>query len=292
MPKSISWFDVESWVLEHYYNTLSPGRQRGVRSIFRRHFHAARWYGIPINALQSKDIGAWFQRIKKQFPQEANHCLSLFRVCWRQGQIAGLIPEKLIAPGGLLEKVPVNRRERFVTIEEMPRLLDALDRTTPILRAFITVLLETACRSGEALHMAWGELDLEHCLWHQPGTKTKNGQPHTVVLTARAVAVLETLDRNGERPFPYSKCWFQGQWVACRKSCGLDDLTFHDLRRTRLTYLAAAGMPLKDLQRVSNHRSIVSVEPYLQQFANLEPIRTAMEKASAAMQQQGQLKAS
>lgn len=269
--------------MDNYYVHLSKAREQGVRSLFRRYFHPAAWYGLPLLSIRHDEIEPWFHAIKRKYPQEANLCLALFRACWKQGQIARLIPESAPAPGALLQKTPPNRRERFVTPQEMPRLLAKLAQAPVLLRAFITILLETACRSGEALSMQWEEVDLERGVWHQPGKKTKNGKPHTVALTKRAIAVLRELDPNSLQPFPYSKGYFEGQWLAFRTTCGLHDVTFHDLRRTRLTWLAADGMPLKDLQRVANHRSIVSTEPYLQQFGNLAPIRAAMEQTSQAM---------
>lgn len=278
-----SFIEVEQWVLANYYPHLSRSREKHVRSLFRRHFHPAKWYATPLEKLTQYDIATWFHTIKAVYAQEANHCLAVFRVCWKQAQIAGLIPDTLQAPGKLLQKTPANRRSRFITPQEMPRLLYKLSEAHALLRPFIVFILETACRSGEALQAQWADIDLDGGLWHQPANKTKNGRAHTVALTTGAIAALRELDRASLKPFPMSKGWYEGQWLKFRATCGLHDVTFHDLRRTRLTWLAAQGMPLKDLQRVSGHLTIQSIEPYLHQFGNLGHIRAAMEQASSVM---------
>lgn len=279
--KVITWSDLEAWVLTNYYVHLSKARNRGVRNIFRRYFHKAPWYGMPLHTLASKDIALWYQAIKAAFPQEANHCLGLFRTCWKQGQIAGFIKEGAIAPGSLLQKTPANRRERFITPEEMPRMQAALNGEPVVLRVLVRFLLGTACRSGEALEATWKDMDFVNGLWHL--AKSKNGSAHTVALTPDVVALLKELPRDSDRLFPRSKTYYQLLWMDFRKTCGLDDVTFHDMRRTRLTWEAARGMPLPDLQRLANHRNLVSTEPYLRRFGNLAPIRAAMAGTAQAM---------
>ena len=273
--------DVERYVLDHYYPHLSKSRDQNVRSLFRRRFHAAPWYNMPLARITSQEIAGWYNSIKAKHPQEANHCLATFRVCWKQAQIGGLIHEWQLAPGRLLKKTPAISRARFVTTEEMPRLNAAIDATHAPLRCFLTLLLETACRTGELLAAQWPDFDLDRGLWHKP--TTKNGQPHTVPLSARALLALHSLDRTTAKPCPYSKPWYQIRWMELRQLCGLADVTFHDLRRTKATWEAAAGMPLPELQRLLGHKSYISTQPYMRQFANLAPLRDAMERTSAAM---------
>lgn len=53
----------------------------------------------------------------------------------------------------------------------------------------------TACRSGEARLAVWPEIDLETKTWAIPGERMKSGRPHSVPLSAEAVALLRDLPR-------------------------------------------------------------------------------------------------
>ena len=67
-------------------------------------------------------------------------------------------------------------------------------------------LVLTACRSGEVLSAAWGEIDMEVREWNIPGERMKAKRPHRVPLSGRALEVLNearTLSQDGTGPvFP------------------------------------------------------------------------------------------
>ena len=61
-------------------------------------------------------------------------------------------------------------------------------------------LVLTACRSGEVLSAAWGEIDLEAREWNIPGERMKAKRPHRVTLSGRVLEVLSiarTLAQDG-----------------------------------------------------------------------------------------------
>jgi integrase len=62
----------------------------------------------------------------------------------------------------------------------------------------------TAARSGEILGMQWSEIDLDKKIWTVPANRMKAGREHRVPLSARAVAILNQLEkpRAGEFVFP------------------------------------------------------------------------------------------
>ena len=49
----------------------------------------------------------------------------------------------------------------------------------------------TATRNGETIGAVWSEIDLEGAVWSIPGDRMKNGKPHKVPLSTRAIAILE-----------------------------------------------------------------------------------------------------
>ena len=84
--------------------------------------------------------------------------------------------------------------ERTLTAEEIHQLWhvlpQALDQTVNA-RRIIQLCLVTGQRLGEVSGMRRSELDLKHRLWSLPGTRTKNGHPHTVPLSNLAVTLIE-----------------------------------------------------------------------------------------------------
>ena len=62
----------------------------------------------------------------------------------------------------------------------------------------------TAARSGEVLGARWDEIDFNAKLWIVPAARMKAGREHRVPLTARALAILQTVEkvRTGEHVFP------------------------------------------------------------------------------------------
>ncbi|MGH9255255.1 MAG: tyrosine-type recombinase/integrase [Vicinamibacterales bacterium] len=51
----------------------------------------------------------------------------------------------------------------------------------------------TAARTGESIGAQWPEFDLEVALWTVPGERMKGGDPHSVHLSERAVAILQEM---------------------------------------------------------------------------------------------------
>jgi len=89
-----------------------------------------------------------------------------------------------------------DRTEHFAALpyEEVPGFLSLLRETEkagPVVKGLFELVVLTAVRSGEARNARWNEIDLRTKLWTIPAERMKAGRPHTVPLSARAIAVLE-----------------------------------------------------------------------------------------------------
>jgi integrase len=60
-----------------------------------------------------------------------------------------------------------------------------------------------ASRSGEVREATWDEVDLQARLWTIPAARMKAGRKHRVPLSADAVALLESLDRQQSSPYVF-----------------------------------------------------------------------------------------
>lgn len=196
-------------------------------------------------------------------------------------------------------------RDRRFSAEEETYLLAALtggerlaDGTfskgarNPWLLPLVKLAIETAMRRGELLSLTWENVDLKRQTAHLPDTK--NGDPRTVPLSTRAVAILQALplpevdeeDPDIEEPqrtgpvFPTTALALrkgfaraieraQEQYRAdCkqakrRPAAGfLEDVHFHDTRHEAASRLAEKLTNVLELSAVTGHKDLRMLKRY------------------------------
>ena len=135
-------------------------------------------------------------------------------------------------------------RERVLTDEEIRVLWGRSDELGAVGR-IVKLCLVTGQRLGEVAGLTKAELDLKHKLWNIPGSRTKNGFPHSVPLSKIA---LDLIDVGAVAASQVSRVIYYHQ-------LGLDRWSVHDLRRTALTGMARLGVAPIVLGHVANHRT-------------------------------------
>jgi integrase len=87
---------------------------------------------------------------------------------------------------------------------EVPRFIGDLRRRDAVAACALEFLILTAARSGEVICARWPELDLQRGVWTIPATRMKAGCEHRVPLVARAMQIIEVMDkvRIGDFVFP------------------------------------------------------------------------------------------
>src|SRR6516165_10059923 len=85
---------------------------------------------------------------------------------------------------------PISKpKARVLSDDEIRALWQALDDKPEVARV-IKLCLVTGQRVGEVAGMTRDELDLTHRVWNIPGTRTKNGHPHSVPLSQLALDII------------------------------------------------------------------------------------------------------
>jgi integrase len=138
-------------------------------------------------------------------------------------------------------------RERVLSDEEIKALWQA--DFSPCCQQVLKLCLVTAQRLGEVTGLQRSELDLERRLWNIPGSRTKNGHPHSVPLSRLALEIIEA-GSKGNRVFPIRANSISQAVNGVQKGW-----TAHDLRRTALTKMAELGIPPIVLGHIANHRT-------------------------------------
>ena len=176
-----------------------------------------------------------------------------------------------------------NKRTRFLTEEEIPRLLDECPRH---LKAIVICALNTGMRRAEILGLQWAQV--------QNGLislrKTKTNEPRKIPLNDTLDALFSELrraqgpgaqyvfpftkgehalkgekpvrSRKGPAPLPEVVQNVRTAFAAALRRAGIEDFRFHDLRHTFASHMVMRGASLKDLQELLGHKSLSMVLRY------------------------------
>lgn len=157
-------------------------------------------------------------------------------------------------------------RSRVLTDEEAAKLLQALEptgRRSNWTKPAVQLALATAMRRGELLALRWEYIDLEARTAFLPDTK--NGESRTVPLSTAAVQVLTALPRHiSGVVIPVKYFTLDAAFKRACKRVGLNDVRFHDLRRTAITRMAEKLPNVIELAAVSGHKSLMVLKRYYQ----------------------------
>jgi len=248
-------------------------------------------------------------------PYQANRLLAVIGSLYTFAERRGLVPENC-NPTRKIERFPEDRRERFLTPEELERLGAAIregetvgiawrdDRDVPKSKhlpkeenqrtllspdaaAALRLLIFTGARLREILHLRWEHVDLGRGLLLLPDSKTGR---KAVVLNRPALEILQAHPRLG--PFvivgdklDQPRTDLKKPWAAVCRHAGLDGVRLHDLRHTFASIGAGASLGLPIVGKLLGHSQPQTTARYahldadpLLQAANLigERIESAM----------------
>jgi integrase len=139
-------------------------------------------------------------------------------------------------------------RERVLSDDEIRILWSNLNELRDDYQRIIKLCLITAQRLGEVCGISRNEIDVAREVWNIPGSRTKNGHPHSVPLTRLAIDLLPQ-DR-------FNATQLQVSGIVGDHQLGIaQHWTCHDLRRTALTKMASLGIAPIVLGHIANHRT-------------------------------------
>ena len=141
---------------------------------------------------------------------------------------------------------------------------------SPKMRSLFSICRYTGCRVSEARQLKADDLVGGYIVFRRETTKGKKGT-RQVVIHPKLKAVLEEVGLPasgylfpGRRGGPITR---QACDLALRTVCdriGLEGHSTHSFRRTTLTRLSNAGVPLRVIQEISGHRSLQELQRYLE----------------------------
>lgn len=218
-----------------------------------------------LETIEVQDVLAMHVQLNKRSQSSALRTLNSVKTFFNTLVRWGMLDKNPATPvrGKRLPPRTVALRE-----DEMPRLCRAFEREKSDLRVYFIFVLVTGARLTEARRVLWRDLDLGAGQWLQPLTKNKT--PHGVYLPPQLVDVLRTMPRTCEHVFatshgkPWGANYIRISWERIKARAGLEHLWIHDLRRSKIWRLDAAGLPIQHIARTVNHRSISTTIRYLE----------------------------
>ena len=98
-----------------------------------------------------------------------------------------------------IPRYPEDRRETWLTAEQVEDLLTALDNYSDQSAAnAIRLLIVTGAREGEVLSATWDQFDIKRGIWTKPSHHTKENRTVHVPLSEAAMIVLRQVMERGD----------------------------------------------------------------------------------------------
>jgi integrase len=235
-----------------------------------------------LKAVKRLDISRVHAKVGEQAPYEANRLLALLSVMFEFAIKQGMREESSGNPARRIDKFPEEKRDRWVTHQELPLLAKAIESEKSIyVRAALWLYLLTGARKSEVLSMRWDHVDLSRRVWRLPTTKA--GRPHYIPLTEPALEILNQAPKQKDNPYVicgqkdhHHLVNIDKAWRRVRQAAGITDVRLHDLRRTVGSWLVQSGNSLPLIGRVLNHSNTSTTQIYAR-FAE-DQVRTALDE--------------
>lgn len=279
---------LDQWLAVHVEHKLKPRTAEDYRRIVWQTLRPL-FGDRPIAEIERADL-AKLHHDKSATPRRANYILATARSFFSFCEDQGYRPENS-NPGKRIKHYPENRRERFLSADELARASAAIDAAerggvvSIFAAAGLRLCILTGARQGEIRNLTWREVDLERRLLLLEDSKTGR---RPIFLNEPAVAVLESLPRVTGNPHvivgvkegePYKN--LTRAWSKVRSRAGLGDVRLHDLRHTYASFGASESLSLPILGRLLGHRVPATTARYAH-LAN-DPVRAAGEKIGARL---------
>jgi integrase len=158
-------------------------------------------------------------------------------------------------PVQLLKEPPA--RKGFVARAQFEHLLSKLPAH---LRPLVTFLYYCGVRVGEATQIEWSQVDLQGALIRLEGEQTKTSEARIVPLPDVLIRALKKVKKKEGLVFNDTN--LREEWTTAVKAAEMTGLLVHDLRRSAIRNLIAAGVPEKVAMSISGHKTRAVFDRY------------------------------
>ena len=145
-------------------------------------------------------------------------------------------------------------------------------KKVPVDACLFAICLFTGCRISEALQLQTYDISRSHITFRKDTTKGKL-KTRTVPITPQLRSYLENYQPKkagymfpgmlGRKSLHLTRNTADRRLkMACARA-GIEGVSTHSFRRTALTYMYRAGIPLRTIQEISGHTDLATLQIYL-----------------------------
>lgn len=275
---------------------VAPGQKKTHGRERKKSPHAVDWSKRKLSEISQEDVRTLHNKLKEGHGSHgANRVFELLRAIYNKMTDWGKF--KGVNPCLGISKFKEQSRERFLTGEELPKFLSALDKVSnQNFKDYILLSLLTGARRENVLGMRWQDFNFDANFWTVPGEVSKNGKPLTLALSSSAVELLKMRKEHAEPDaafvFPArSKSGYMSApkklWAELLEEAKIEDLRLHDLRRSLGSWLAMTGASLHITGTALGHKSTEATKIYARLQG--DSVKSALDLATATILTKGKL---
>jgi len=199
-------------------------------------------------------------------PATVNRAFTLLRAMFNKAIAWGHL--KASPCKGVKQLLENNTRVRFLTHDELGRLLEAAGRSkNPWLRPLIVVAVNTGLRRGELFNLRWSDVDMDNRILTL--RQTKDGSTARVPFNDEVFFTLTALPRVAGNRYVFPGNTPTGRldnvgtsWQTALREAGIENFRFHDLRHTFASYLVMAGVDMNTVRDLLRHKTLTMTLRY------------------------------
>ena len=238
---------------------------------------------LKVSSIERSDIAKLHHSLQ-HLPTTANRVRSLLSKALNLAELWGYRSNHS-NPCLHTKKYTEQKRERFLSQDEINRLIQALDaeeqnNEIPWPLHAIRLLLITGCRLNEILTLKWEEVDFDNQCLRLRDSKTGK---KLIYLSTAAIEFLKNIPQVEGNS--YVICGgkegahlinLQKPWRRIRAKVELDDVRIHDLRHTFASIAASNGLSLPIIGALLGHKQTQTTARYAHLIG--QPLIDASEK--------------
>jgi integrase len=191
----------EEWLKTHEPGWRSATQPRNVRVLL--FVHGKPLLNVPISTVTPDQVHHALVGLWTRHPSQAKRSLAMWERVLDYARARGARQgDNPASWKGLHQyRFPRNKQtgNHFPALpySQVPELIRTLRTRNIISATALELLILTTARTGEIIAMRWSEIDWDSKVWTLTGMRTKQGRPHQVPLSNRAMAILQTRRDNG-----------------------------------------------------------------------------------------------
>ena len=230
--------------------------------------HLAPAFGqMKVLELRKRDVTAFVERsLKELSPASVNRLLSWLHRSLVLGTQED--PPLVLRIPDWFQRIPGERIRTGIITPEMYQSLKAAMETAPHARLAFVLAYHTGMRLGAILSLEWRWIDWRDDVIVIPADpRSAKPKPREVPVYGEMRGYLEMARESAQSPYIVERAGqpvesIKTAWHAACERAGLAEVLFHDLRRTAITRMEAAGIPRHVAMEASGHRTQAVYERY------------------------------